>query len=181
MQWPGEKNSFICSRISPCFEVEGVLQFESSDIVFSSGNGFGIYDWYRAVRPKNDIHLWAAATGFENGHLLGFTVGYGAANSPACTENAFFFDGKIHKLDSVTFQINPSSWFSDWHFSSNDKRLEMSFKPAAEFVHQNTVLFHSYKKNELFGNFSGKVILDDGKELKFQNLSGIAERKKTRH
>jgi hypothetical protein len=178
--WTGHKNRFAISRVSPWFIVEGVMQFESADIVFSRGNGWGIYDWYRAVRPRADTHFWAAACGMQEGRLISFNAGYGSADSSLGTENAFFVDGRLHKLNQVTFQINPSDWMSPWRFTSNDQRLEMTFTPQQEFTHQTAQFFFSRRFRQVFGIFSGKVILDDGTTLEFKNLNGIAERRKTR-
>ncbi|MDR3139665.1 MAG: DUF2804 domain-containing protein [Treponema sp.] len=177
--WRREKNAFRYSRCSPWYIAEGVMQFGTQELFFTRGNAWGIFDWNRGVRPRSDIRYWAAGCGLSGGRQVGFSVGYSTADSGQGTENAFFLEGKLHKLDQVTFQISPANWLSPWHFTSNDNRLEMVFTPNQERVEQNSFIFHSLKCRQLCGLFSGRVVLDDLSVLEFQNITGFAEWRKT--
>jgi hypothetical protein len=178
--WRREKSAFRYSRRSPWYTAEGVMQVGSSELVFTRGNAWGILDWNRGVRPRGDVRYWAAACGQSEGRQLGFSVGYGSADSTQGTENAFFLDGKLHKLDQVTFHINPANWLLPWRFTSNDNRLEMLFTPHQERMERNRMLLYSLTRRQVCGFFSGRVILDDGSLMEFQNITGFAERRKTR-
>ncbi|MDR0878184.1 MAG: DUF2804 domain-containing protein [Treponema sp.] len=179
MPWRNEKSAFRYSRRSPWYTAEGVIQFGTSELVFTSGNAWGIFDWNRGVRPRQDLRFWAAACGLSNGRRVGFSVGYGSADPAQGTENAFFVEGKLHKLDQVTFHISPANWLLPWRFTSNDNRLEMTFTPHQERVDRNRMLLFSITRHQVCGFFSGKVILDDGTAVEFQNITGFAERRKT--
>jgi len=180
-QWRNEKNTFRYSSISPCFFVEGVIQFGGTEIIFTRGNAWGILDWNRCVRPKADIRYWAGASGISEGKQLSFCIGYSWADFSLGTENGFFVDGKIHKLDQVTFHIPLSDWLSPWRFTSNDNRLEMTFIPHQERIDRRNFLLNTFTRRQVCGFFSGKVQLDDGSFLEFQNLTGLAERIKMRY
>jgi hypothetical protein len=180
MPWRREKNAFRYSRRSPWYTAEGVIQFGTAELVFTKGKAWGIFDWNRGVRPRADVRYWAAGAGLAGGRLAGFNVGYGAADSAQGTENAFFLDGRLHKLDQVTFHISPANWLEPWRFTSNDNRLEMIFTPYQERVEHLRMIFHSLKRRQVCGFFSGRVVLDDGTEAEFQNITGFAERRKTR-
>jgi hypothetical protein len=179
MAWRGSGDAFCYSRRSPWYFAEGVIQFGSSELIFTRGNGWGIFDWTRGVRPRTDLCFWAVGCGQSGGHQAGFSVGYNSADSSLGTENAFFLDGKLHKLDQVTFHI-PSGRHLPWRFTSNDNRLEMIFLLNQERDESHQMFFYSLKRRQLFGSFSGKVILDDGSEFEFEDLSGMAERRKSR-
>jgi hypothetical protein len=180
LPWRGEKSAFRYTRRSPWFIVEGVIQFGTAELVFNRGKAWGIFDWNRGVRPRADVRYWAAACGMAEGRQIGLSVGYGSADSSQGTENAFFVDGKLHKLDQVTFHIPPSNWLSPWRFTSNDNRLEMSFSPHQERIERRRMLFYATTRRQVLGFFSGRVILDDGSSMEFQNITGFAERNKTR-
>jgi hypothetical protein len=180
LPWRNNRYAFRYSRSSPWYSVEGVIQYGSAQIIFSGGNAWGILDWNRGVRPRADIHYWASACGSNNGRLVGFNIGHGLIDSSICTENAFFIDGKLHKLDQVVFHIPPANWLNPWRFTSNDKRLEMVFTPQQLRVDRRQALFHIVTRRQLCGSFSGKVMLDDGVEMDFHNLTGFAERCKSR-
>jgi len=179
-QWRNEKNTFRYARCSPWYSVEGVIQFGSSEIIFTKGNAWGIFDWNRGVRPKADIRYWAAACGAVGDRLLSFCIGYSWADFSQGTENGFFINGKLHKLDQITFHIPMSNLLSLWRFTSNDNRLEMFFYPHQERTERQRMLFHDSSRRQVFGFFSGRVQLDDGSVVEFQNLTGFAERCKTR-
>ncbi|MDR0442871.1 MAG: DUF2804 domain-containing protein [Treponema sp.] len=178
--WRNEKNVFRYSRCSPWYHVEGVIQFGSSEIFFTRGNGWGIFDWNRGARPKADVRYWAAACGIAGDRQVSFTVGYSGADSSEGTENGFFLDGKLHKLDQVTFHIPLANWLAPWRFTSNDNRLEMTFTPHQERIERRRLVFHNTTRRQVCGFFSGKVQLDDGSSVEFHNLTGFAERSKMR-
>jgi len=180
-QWRNEKYAFRYTCSSPCFYVEGVIQFGGTEIVFTRGNAWGILDWNRCARPNADIRYWASACGISDGKQLSFCIGYSWADFSHGTENGFFVDGKLHKLDQVTFHIPLSNWLSPWRFTSNDNRLEMTFQPHQERIDRRNWLLHNFTRRQVFGFFSGKVQLDDGSFLEFQNLTGLAERIKMRY
>ena len=178
-----DKNAFRYTRCCPWFTVEGVVQFFSSEIVFTKGNAWGILDWNRGARPKNDVRYWAAACGMSDispdlPKHMSFCIGYSMADSSSGTENGFFIEGKLHKLDQVTFHIPLSNWLSPWRFTSNDNKLEMTFNPHQERIDRWNLLFYSSTRRQVFGFFSGKVQLDDGSVIEFHNLTGFAERSK---
>jgi len=177
--WRNSKKAFRYTRCSPWFFAEGMIQFGSTEIIFNRGNAWGILDWYRCVRPKADIRYWAAASGQSGGRQLGLCVGYNGADFSYGTENGFFIDGKLHKLDQVTFHIPLSNWLSPWRFTSNDNRLEMTFSPHQERIDRRSFFFHNTTRRQVCGFFSGKVVLDDGSTVEFHNLTGFAERSKT--
>jgi len=180
LPWWANGNAFRYSRRSPVFSVEGVIQCGTTEMVFSSGKAWGIFDWNRGIRPRADINYWAAACGAHNGQLVGFSVGHGLIDSSAGTENAFFVDGRLHKLDQVDFHIPSGNWLSPWRFSSNDQRLEMTFTPHQERIDRRQMLFFSMSRRQIYGSFSGAAILDDGTTLDFHNITGFAERTRSR-
>ena len=179
MPWREKKQAFRCCRRSPWYIVEGVVLFGAHELVFTKGNSWGIYEWNRGVRPRKDVRFWAAAGGRSGDRHAGISVGYDSADSALGTENAFFLDGVIHKLDQVTFQISPSNWLLPWRFTSNDNRLEMTFTPHQERIEKRQMFFNYLTRRQVFGFFSGKVILDDGSDFHFQSLTGFAERRRT--
>ena len=179
-RWRRERYAFRYLRCSPWFVAEGVIQFGSTEIYFTQDNAWAIYDWKREIRPQRDVRYWAAACGMADGKLAGFNIGYGSADASAGTENAFFLDGIIHKLDQVTFHIPPVDWLDEWKFTSNDKRLEMTFTPFQQRREYRSMLFHSVKCRQVCGTFSGRVVLDDGSVQAFWDITGFAERRKTR-
>jgi hypothetical protein len=181
MRWRENHTAFRLARRSPWYIAEGIIQFGSQELIFGKGNSWGIFEWGRGLRPSQDMRYWAAGCGQSGGHQVGFSFGYDSADSEPGTANAFFLDGKIHKLDQVTFHVTPSNWLQPWRFTSNDNRLEMIFAPHQERSETLRMFFHYLRRRQICGFFSGKVVLDDGAEFEFQNITGFAERRKSRY
>ncbi|MCL2602738.1 MAG: DUF2804 domain-containing protein [Treponema sp.] len=179
MPWRADAGAFCCSRRSPCYSVEGVIQLGTTELTFMRDSGWGIFDWNRGVRPRKDLRFWAAGSGLFAGRQTAFSVGHSSADSSHGTENAFFLDGALHKLDQVTFHL-PSRRLAPWRFTSNDNRLEMTFTPKQERDENYQIFLYSLKRRQLFGSFSGRVTLDSGDEFEFRNIAGFAERRKSR-
>jgi hypothetical protein len=175
-----DKRAFMLSRRSPWYTVEGVMQFGGAELVFTKGKAWGVLDWNRGRRSRLDVRYWASACGAAGERLIGFNVGYGSADSSLGTENAFFLDGKLHKLDQVTFHISPANWMEPWRFTASDTRLEMTLLPSQTRTERRRALFHTLTRRQVCGSFSGKAVLDNGEEFHFQDLPGFAERCKTR-
>ena len=179
MPWRGKRDAFSYSRRSPWYFAEGVIQFGINELVFTRGDGWGSFDWHRGVRPRSDLRVLAAACGMTGNRQGAFCVGSNSADSTLGTDNAFFLDGKLHKLDQVSFHM-PSGRLEPWRFASNNNRLEMVFVPHQERDENHQMFFYSLKRRQFFGFFSGKAMLDDGSEFVFRDLPGMAERQKSR-
>jgi hypothetical protein len=87
-----------------------------------------------------------------------------------------FYADKCHKLDQVVFNIPPDSFVKPWTFSSNDGRFEMDFVPIIDrYAKMNAVIISSVQ-HQVFGRFTGRVVLDDGRTLEIRDLMGFAEK-----
>ncbi len=179
MPWRRDMAAFRYALYSPWFSTEGVLQLGTTEIAFTKGNAWGIFDWSRGVRPNADIRYWAAACGVVDGRRVSMNVGYDSADSGQGTGNAFFIDGKLHKLNHVTFHISPANWLEPWYFTSNDNRIEMTFAPEMEWKDASNTFFYTINRRQLYGSFYGKVVLDDDSAVEFK-MTGFAERRKMR-
>lgn len=161
----------------------------------------GTLDWGRGVWTYSNTWYWGSFQGIlPNGIKLCWNIGYGFGDTSAASENMLFVDGIGHKLDQVTFHIpkkkiekkirnkgenkdeiilvetNEDDYLSPWKFSSNDGRFEMDFEPILDRVDPVDLYIICLIPHQVFGKFSGKVILDDGKEIIVENMMGFAEK-----
>ena len=175
--WQGEAGAFRYSRCSPWYTPEGVVQLGTTEIVFARGNSWAVFDWSRGSRPRADTCRWVCGCGLSGGRLVGFSIGHGSEDG--ADANALFVDGKLHKLDRVSFRTPSSPQFSPWYFSEKAGHLAMEFSPQDWHRDRWQFLFHSSARRQFFGSFSGRAILENGREISFGNISGFAEFAKT--
>lgn len=142
---------------------------------------FGLLDWGRGVWTYKNTWYWSAAQGEVDGHVFGFNLGYGFGDTTAASENMLFFDGEAHKLGRVDFGIPKKTDGSDdllsaWHFTDDEGRLELVFTPILDRASKTDVLLICSDQHQVFGRFSGKAKLDDGREIVLTEFLGFAEK-----
>ena len=103
-------------------------------------------------------------------------IGYGFGDTSAASENMLFYDGKCHKLDVVDFGIPSDNVMKEWRMTSNDGRWNMTFKPFFNDRTDISASVISQHADKLFGFLNGTAILDDGKEMKIENLPVFHEK-----
>ena len=123
---------------------------------------------------------WGAGTGKIGDKEIGFNIGYGFGDTSNASENMLFVNGKAHKLDQVKFNIpvkdGKDMFMNKWTFSSNDGRFEMDFVPVLDRNSYTSVGVISSDQHQVFGKFSGKMILDDGEVVEIKEFMGFAEK-----
>ncbi|MDR0908272.1 MAG: DUF2804 domain-containing protein [Spirochaetaceae bacterium] len=180
-QWKNEKWAFTLAERNPSYIAEGVMQHGAEEYIFTKGNSFGIFDWSRGIRPKSDIHYWAAACGKtanneKSATTIAWNFGYSGADSSLATENAYFINGKIHKIDDIYFKYSRSNLMLPWTITNRDNSIEINFKPHQERMEKHRMFYHYHNRRQFCGSFSGKI-----DEYSFKNISGFAEFSRTKH
>ena len=154
---------------------EGEIRIGETANPFNPDSSFGGLDWGRGNWTYKNRWYWGSASGLLNGESFGWNIGYGFSDRSPASENMIFHKGKAHKLDEVTFHIDTSDYMKPWKFTSNDGRFEMDFAPILDRYHQFNLLIIKSVAHQVFGYFTGKVILDDDTELKVNRVLGFAE------
>lgn len=181
---PFNKNKhFYYNQKINCLEADGYYQIGEDKYIFNKENGsLGVLDWGRGVWTYDNTWYWASlSTYLEDGSKVGFNLGYGFGDTSAASENMIFYNGKAHKTDLVDFGIpgdkeNNPRYMETWHFTSNDNRIDLIFKPIYD---RNTPLdfkIIAMLPHQVFGLFSGKLVLDDGKIIEIKDALGFAEK-----
>mgnify|MGYP000170759760 CR=1 FL=1 len=174
--FPEAPRAFYYNQKVNCMPASGSLRLSGQDYNFESDKDFGVLDWGRGVWTYKNTWYWGSASGINNDKPFGFNIGYGFGDTSAASENMIFYDGKAHKFDQVAFQIPRESFDEQpWRFSSSDGRFEMDFIPIVDRHSDTDLKIIRSRAHQVFGLFSGKVILDDGEVLQIDNLLGFAE------
>ena len=171
-----DKKAFYYNQKINCMPASGVVRFGGEEYCFSPEDSFGTLDWGRGVWPRKNTWYWGSLSSRINGVPFGFNIGYGFGNTTAATENVVFYNGAAHKLDAVTFHIPKDDYLKPWVFASNDGRFEMDFIPIIDRSAKTSAGILSSDQHQVFGRFSGQVILDDGTPVRIKNMLGFAEK-----
>ncbi len=172
--------AFYYNQKINCMRVSGSIKYKEKEYVCTPKDTFAVLDWGRGVWTYDNTWFWGSASGLADGVPFGFNIGYGFGDTSAASENVLFYDGKIHKLDRVTFNIpekdGKDDYMSPWTFTSSDGRFEMNFTPAMDRNAKIDLKLICSDQHQVFGRFSGTAVLDDGRKIEIKNLMGFAEK-----
>jgi hypothetical protein len=159
----------------------GTARIGDEVCTFRPEQDYGTLDWGRGVWTYDNTWYWGSCNATVNAKPFGFNIGYGFGDTSAASENAVFYDGVCHKLDQVRFHIPPDSFMKPWTFSSSDGRFEMDFVPLYDRIDRTNLGILSTLAHQVFGRFTGKVVLDDGTVLELKDVTGFAEKVRNKY
>jgi len=173
--WKKNKKAFYYNQKITCMKAKGSVTVKGRTYTFHDSKDYGILDWGRGVWTYDNTWFWGIGSGTVNGKPFGYNIGYGFGDTSAASENMLFYDGRCHKLDLVDFCI-PENVMDTWNMTSSDNRFRMQFNPFFNDRTDISVGVMSQHADKLFGMLNGIAVLDDGKELKIENLPVFHER-----
>ena len=176
-QKPGH---FYYNQKINCLRAQGWIELGSERFEITPDRFFAVLDWGRGVWMYHNTWYWSSASGLLGGVPFGWNLGYGFGDTSNATENALFYNGRLHKLEHITFEIpfqdGKEDFLAPWRFTSSDGRFEMQFRPVLDRTACTDFKLLKSDQHQVFGTFSGTAVLDDGSELSVQDFFGFAEK-----
>ena len=168
-----KQTAFYYNHKISCMTATGRAICKGEEYSFNE-DAWGLLDWGRGVWPFSNEWYWSSASGRLNGEVFGFNLGCGFGNTANATENCFFYQNDIHKLGVVKIETGPT-YMDDWHLYDTEGRVDLTLKPMYDRETATKLLWVDNNTHQMFGKFSGTCKLDDGTELKVENITGFAE------
>ena len=178
---PFEKpGHFYYNQKINCLRASGWVELGAERFELTPDKFFAVLDWGRGVWTYHNAWYWSSASGLLDGAPFGWNLGYGFGDTSAATENALIYNGRLHKLDHVTFEIpmkdGKEDYLSPWRFTSSDGRFEMQFQPVLDRAACTDFKLLKSDQHQVFGTFTGTAVLDDGSALSVRDFFGFAEK-----
>ncbi len=154
--------------------VSGYVSSNGARYEFDGSTPSGIVDYTYGFLARYTFWNWAAGAGMAaDGTRTGFNLSQGV-NETGFTENAFWVNGELVKVDVVDFRYDDRDPLKPWRVRSNDGRVDLAFVPEGErSSHVNLGVIASAFRQP-FGRFSGKFT--DGKRVwDCEAVSGFVE------
>ena len=163
-----------------CLRASGWVELGAERFELTPDKFFAVLDWGRGVWTYHNTWYWSSASGLLDGAPFGWNLGYGFGDTSAATENALIYNGRLHKLDHVIFEIpmkdGKEDYLSPWRFTSSDGRFEMQFQPVLDRAACTDFKLLKSDQHQVFGTFTGTAVLDDGSALSVRDFFGFAEK-----
>jgi hypothetical protein len=173
--WRENPKAFYYNQKINCMPASGIVKLGEEQWRFRPEDSMGVLDWGRGVWTYDNIWYWGTGSGRIDGKAFGFNLGYGFSDRSAASENVLIYDGKVHKLDDVTFCIPQNMdgqelYMENWQITSSDERLEGIFVPIFDRSAKTDFKVIMTDQHQIFGHFTGKAVLDDGKILDIKDF-----------
>lgn len=179
---PFEKDplAFYYNQKINCMSAKGYVTLGDDSYIFHPSQSFGVLDWGRGVWTYKNTWYWGSCSGLLDGIPFGFNIGCGFGDTSEATENVLFYNHRLHKLSQVTFNIptlnGKDNYLEPWFFTSDDDRFKMIFHPIIDRTAKTNLGLLCSDQHQVFGHFTGRVVLDDGTTLNIKNFLGFAEK-----
>lgn len=167
---------FYLNNKQNCFLVSGEVKINDEIITFSPEKSFGLIDWGRGIWPYKNTWLWGnGSMRLANGDLFGFNIGTGFGDLSQATENMVFLNGKAYKFGEIKISYDQKNYLAPWHFTNKGNTFNLTMKPIYDnFTKTNFLIIHM-ACHQVFGLFSGEVILEDGKKIVLDQMFAFCE------
>jgi hypothetical protein len=117
-----------------------------------------------------------SASGLTGGSSFGFNIGHGFGDTSAAGENMIFYEGRAHKIGRLAIELDHRDFVKPWRAVSEDGRFDMTLSPLLDRASTSNFGVLASIQHQVFGDWSGRAVLDDGREIRVEALRGFCEK-----
>lgn len=174
---PWNKKRFQFTSKQNCLPAIGTAAIGSEVFYFKAGEAFASLDFGRGIWPRKIFWNWATASGIYRGKSIGLNMGGGWTDGTGMTENAVLFDGRINKVsDNIGFNYNHDDIMKPWRIKTkSSSRVDLEFSPRYDRSADTNIILVKSNMHQVFGHFTGQVVLDSGETAVIENIPGCVE------
>lgn len=150
----------------PC---SGSISFKEKKYDLKALNAFAHHDWTGGFLRKETTWQWACFSGEVSDTHVGLNVSCGV-NESSFTENCFWINGQLIKVNFVIFEFDRSDLTSLWHITSEDGLVNLKFTPQGYNLEKKNLLITQCNFKQIIGRFEGKI-----GDLVINSINGFVE------
>lgn len=155
--------------------ISGEIRYGDTSFSVSSPAYMGLMDWTGGFMRKYTFWNWAStACVLPDGRTFGLNLSCGV-NETSFTENAFWLDGRMHKVSTVNFIFDSKDLYRPWQIVSADGKINLKFHPESERGEKLHAILLASRFTQLMGTFEGALVSDDGEKIMLERCPGWTE------
>jgi len=178
-----EQQHFFYTIKEPNLGIEGTIKVDGQEHEILNTKGGGFIDWGRGVWTYNTYWVFARAqTVIENNKKFSLVLasGYGDNTTSTATEDSFFIDETLFKLNTVKPEFDDFNLMNPWSFKTTDSKqgfgeCELVFVPHYVSSKKFNLYFLKSDMRVTFGEFNGWVSDKTGKKYTVQKMNAMIE------
>ncbi|HET9730484.1 MAG TPA: DUF2804 domain-containing protein [Acidimicrobiia bacterium] len=145
-------------------------------------DAWGVLDVGRGRWPYRTRWNWGGGAGrARDGAVVGLQLGGKWTEGTGFTENGVIVDGVLGKIGTeLHWEYDWDAPMSRWRVRDSEGRLELELQPRYDKHTRIEALVMGTETHQVFGTWTGRCELDDGREVAFEDLIGFAEESRSR-
>ena len=125
---------WVYARKTAGLGMHGTLRWGATSYDLGAIDIYGHHDWSAGFMRRETFWNWGCLAGpTSDGRIAGLNVSCGV-NETGVTENCFWVDGRLHKVDTVAFDYDQRDVMKPWRLCSADGRVALDFVPEGMHV-----------------------------------------------
>jgi len=166
---------WVFARKTAGLGVTGTVHWDGAKYNLDEIGAYGHHDWSAGYMRRHTFWNWGCLAGrVADGRVVGLNVSCGV-NETSFTENCFWVDGHLHKLDTVYFDYDHNDLTSTWRITSFDGRLRLEFHPEGKHVERINAWIVASNFNQLFGRYRGSIETAARDRITIDGMLGYVE------
>lgn len=166
---------WVYARKTAGLGVSGTLRWDGNQYDLGALGIHGHHDWSGGFMRPETFWNWGCLAGrTADGRIVGLNVSCGV-NETSFTENCFWVDGRLHKVDTVAFDYDRDDLMRPWRLHSADGRVALVFTPEGMHVERVKALVLATNFRQLFGRFTGTLTTAGGERVAIGAMLGFCE------
>jgi hypothetical protein len=171
---PTAVNGWVYAQKVAGVRCTGQVNCSLGDFDLTTIEAFAHHDWSAGyMRPETHWN-WACLSGQVADQRVGLNLSCGV-NETSFTENCYWLDGELIKVDTVRFAFDRERPLQPWRIDSHDGQVALRFE--ARGLHQERTNLGLLASNfkQIFGQFSGVLRPSGRAEVRIDGLWGFVE------
>jgi hypothetical protein len=166
---------WVYARKTAGLGMRGTLRWDDASFDLASLGIYGHHDWSAGFMRRETFWNWGCLAGrTADGRVAGLNVSCGV-NETSVTENCFWVDGRLHKVDGVAFDYDQRDVMKPWRLRSTDGRVDLAFTPEGMHVERLNAYILATNFQQLFGRFTGTLTTAGGERVTIDRMLGFCE------
>ncbi len=137
----------------PC---KGTIHYKNKSYDLETIQAYAHHDWTGGFLRAETTWKWACFSGDINGLDVGLNISCGV-NETSYTENCFWINGKMTKVDFVQFKFDRKDLKGQWVISSSDGLINLIFTPKGYNLQKKNLIVTKSNFKQIIGTFDGQV------------------------
>lgn len=171
---PAAVNGWVYAQKVAGLRCTGSVHSALGDFDLGALDTFAHHDWSAGYMRRETHWNWACLSGQAGTQRVGLNLSCGV-NETSFTENCFWLDGELIKVDSVRFAYDRERPLAPWCIDSFDGQVALRFE--GQGLHQERLNLGLLASNfkQVFGRFRGVLRPAGRPAVPIDNLWGFVE------